>query len=57
MILSRASLFMTGSVPGSASTTGSVSVLGGSPKPVATRVNIFERVLSCTWTSSPMTAS
>ena len=26
MILSRASLFMTGSVPGSARTTGSVSV-------------------------------
>jgi hypothetical protein len=57
MIASSAALFITGSAPGSASTTGSVSVFTSCPYPAATRVNIFDWVLIWTWTSRPMTAS
>ena len=58
MTASRAARFITGSVPGSARTTGSVSVFSGESVARGRRgVNIFERVLTCTWTSRPMTAS
>ena len=47
----------TGSVPGSPRQTGQVRVLGGSPKLRPQPQNIFVRVESWTWISSPMTAS
>jgi len=46
IVRSMAALFITGNTPGNASTTGSVSVFSGWPKPVATRVNILDLVLS-----------
>ena len=54
--ISTAARFITGSVPGSAATTGSTSVFGGasSKSGCATfgvRVNIFDRVWSSTWIS------
>jgi len=45
MMASSAALFITGRTPGSASTTGSVSVFSGCPYPAATRVNTLEWVL------------
>src|SRR5947209_13517856 len=48
---------ITGRVPGRPRQTGQVRVLGGSPNPSAQPQNIFVRVDSWTWISSPMTAS
>src|SRR5689334_4411166 len=47
----------TGRAPGSARHTGHVWVLGASPKESSQPQNIFVRVFSCTWISSPMTGS
>src|SRR5579875_2804227 len=47
----------TGSAPGRPRQVGQVWVLGGSPKETSQPQNIFVRVLSWTWISSPMTAS
>src|SRR6476469_3520815 len=52
-----ASALATGSAPGSPRRTGQVRVLGGSPKLSSQPQNIFVRVESWTWISSPMTAS
>ena len=52
-----ASAFVTGSVPGWPRQTGQVRVLGASPNDSAQPQNIFVRVLSCTWISTPMTGS
>jgi hypothetical protein len=56
--ISTAALFMTGSDPGSAHTTGSISVFGSSSKwagcaAFGTRVNILVRVASSMWISRP----
>src|SRR5687768_3852137 len=53
---STAFLFMTGSVPGRPRMTSSTRLLGSAPKfvaPLGALVNIFVRVASCTWISSP----
>src|SRR5438552_7917413 len=50
-----ASAFVTGSVPGWPRQTGQVRVLGSSPNDSWQPQNIFVRVCSCTWISSPMT--
>ena len=47
----------TGSAPGRPRHTGHVRVLGGSPNDSAQPQNIFVRVVSWTWISSPMTGS
>src|SRR4029077_10479957 len=47
----------TGKAPGSPRHTGHTLVFGGSPKRVEHEQKIFDTVSSCTWTSSPMTAS
>ena len=52
-----ASRFITGSTPGWARQTGQVWVLGGSPKLSSQPQNIFVRVESWTWISSPITGS
>jgi hypothetical protein len=52
-----ASALVTGRVPGWPRQTGQTCVLGGSPKDSAQPQNIFVRVLSWTWISSPMTGS
>src|SRR5512134_478135 len=52
-----ASRFATGRVPGSARSTAHACVLGAAPNAVDAPENIFERVLSCAWVSSPMTIS
>ena len=57
--ISTAALFMTGMAPGSAQTTGSISVLGASSKwsgcaAFGTRVNILVRVASSMWISRPI---
>ncbi len=47
----------TGSAPGRPRHTGQMLVLGSAPKPLGHPQNIFERVASSTWVSTPMTAS
>src|SRR5213078_1904943 len=54
---STARRLTTGSAPGIPWQTGHVWLFGGAPKVVGQPQNIFERVLSCAWTSSPMTTS
>src|SRR6266404_6258662 len=54
---STALRFSTGKAPGSPRHTGHTFVFGGSPKRVEHEQKIFDAVSSCTWTSSPMTAS
>ena len=54
---SMARRLMTGRTPGMPWQTGHVWWFGGAPKVVAQPQNIFERVRSCAWTSSPMTVS
>jgi len=49
--------FTTGRVPGIPWHTGHVWVFGGAPKVVGQPQNIFVRVVSCAWTSRPMTTS
>src|SRR5438094_8093188 len=49
--------FGTGSAPGCARQTGHVRVFGSPPKTFSQRQNIFVRVFSWTWISSPMTGS
>ena len=49
--------FNTGRVPGRPQTTGSMWVLGSSPKVVEALVKILLLVPSCTWVSRPITAS
>ena len=49
--------FSTGNVPGRPHTTGSMWVLGSSPKVVDAAVKILLSVPSCTWVSRPITAS
>ena len=50
-----ASRFRTGSVPGKPRQTGQVAEFGGAPTVTGESQNIFERVFSWAWTSSPMT--
>ena len=57
MIDAIASRFGTGSVPGWPRHTGQTFVLGSSPNPLRQPQNIFVRVESSTWHSSPMTVS
>src|SRR5436190_22457382 len=47
----------TGSAPGSPRQTGQVCVFGGSPNDTSQPQNIFVRVASWTWISSPITGS
>src|SRR5947209_1372400 len=47
----------TGRLPGRPRQTAHVCVLGGSPNDTSQPQNIFVRVLSWTWISSPMTGS
>src|SRR3982074_223883 len=54
---STAPLFITGSTPGSARSTGLAWVFGSAPKRIALPLKIFELVVSCTWFSRPMTTS
>src|SRR5689334_11963720 len=54
---STARRFNTGSAPGIPRQTGQTLVLGGAPNLVEQPQKIFVSVSSCTWTSSPMTAS
>src|SRR5271165_7251462 len=54
---STAFRFSTGKAPGSPRQTGHTFVFGGSPKRVEHEQKIFDAVSSCTWTSSPITAS
>ena len=54
---STARALTTGSAPGSPRHTGQVWMLGGSPNDSSQPQNIFVRVLSWTWISSPMTGS
>src|SRR5919198_191829 len=49
--------FGTGSDPGWPRQTGQVRVFGSAPKPDSQRQNIFVRVFSWTWISSPITGS
>jgi len=55
--ISTAARFSTGKVPGSARHTGSVEALGSAPNAALDHEKIFDRVASCTCTSSPITAS
>src|SRR5579863_2104178 len=57
MAIVTASRLSTGSAPGSPRQTGQVFELGGSPKRVEHAQNALVSVLSCTWTSRPMTGS
>jgi hypothetical protein len=50
-------LFNTGSTPGNPSQTGHVLVFGVAPNVVLHEQKIFESVISCVWTSSPITGS
>src|SRR3954451_2951269 len=52
-----ASAFVTGSVPGWPRQIGQVWTFGSSPKDSSQPQNIFVRVRSCTWISSPITGS
>src|SRR5262249_56766309 len=54
---STAVSFGVGSAPGNARQTGQVCVFGSAAKPFGQRQNIFVRVFSWTWISSPMTGS
>ena len=54
---STAWALVTGSVPGRPRQTGQVRVFGSSPKLSSQPQNIFVRVLSWTWISSPITGS
>src|SRR5215207_10300792 len=54
---SMAVLFATGRVPGCARQVGQVRVFSSSPQTFSQLQNIFVRVFSWTWISSPMTAS
>src|SRR5438105_3535530 len=49
--------FATGRAPGCARQTGHVRVFSAAPQPASQRQNIFVRVFSWTWISSPMTGS
>jgi hypothetical protein len=49
-----ASWFMTGSAPGKPRQVGQVLEFGAAPNSTGQAQNIFERVLSWTWTSRPM---
>ena len=51
------SALTTGSAPGRPRQTSQVRVFGSSPKLSSQPQNIFVRVESCTWISSPMTGS
>ena len=57
MARSTAPLFITGSVPGSARSTGLAWVLGSAPKAVGARLKIFDWVDSWACVSKPMTTS
>src|SRR5262249_26184504 len=52
-----ASRLSTGSAPGRPRHTGQVLLFGSCPNSVEQAQKIFESVLSCAWTSRPMTAS
>src|SRR6202043_3809764 len=54
---STACRLSVGSAPGSPRQTGQTLVFGGAPKLVGLPQNIFVLVLSCTWTSKPITGS
>ena len=54
---STARALSTGSAPGRPRHTGQVWMFGGSPNDSSQPQNIFVRVLSWTWISSPMTGS
>src|SRR5687767_3906215 len=54
---STAARFSTGSTPGSAISTAEACVFGAAPNAVDAPEKIFERVLSCTCVSIPMTVS
>ena len=57
MARSTAPLFITGSVPGSARSTGLAWVLGSAPKAVGARLKIFDWVDSWVCVSKPITTS
>src|SRR5437870_9424147 len=57
IVHSIARSFGTGSAPGCARQTGQVCVFGSPPKPFSQAQNIFVRVFSWTWISSPITGS
>src|SRR5262249_8023829 len=52
-----ASRLSVGSAPGKPRQTGQVLLFGSLPNSVEQAQKIFESVLSCAWTSRPMTAS
>src|SRR5437660_10788583 len=54
---STARQFKTGNAPGNPRHTGHVFAFGSSPKRVEHPQKIFDAVLSCAWTSSPMMVS
>ena len=54
---STAPRLSTGSAPGRPSVTGSMLVLGSSPKRLALAEKSFDAVASSTWTSRPTTSS
>src|SRR5471030_3366695 len=54
---STAALFITGSTPGSARSTGLACVFGSAPNLIGEPLKIFDSVVSCTWFSRPMTTS
>ena len=57
MARSTAPRFITGSVPGSARSTGEACVFGAAPNWVLEPLKIFERVDSWACVSRPMTTS
>ena len=57
IVHSIARRFITGSAPGNPRQTGHVCVFSPAPNPAGQRQNIFVRVFSWTWISSPMTGS
>ena len=57
MARSTAPLFITGSVPGSARSTGDACVFGSAPNAVGERLKILLSVESCACVSKPMTTS
>src|SRR5437868_8742095 len=57
MARSTAALLSTGSVPGSARSTGQACVLGAAPKAVEAPEKILEAVDSCVCVSRPITTS
>ena len=54
---STAPLFITGSTPGSARSTGLAWVFGSAPNWIEPPLKIFDLVVSCAWFSRPMTTS